>query len=168
MRTNEKLWAVGLVALVVGVPLALKHRTSAARPESARPDTTATCPGGAVSSAGVCGSTPSAPASAPVAARPLPKLLDLGTRTCAPCKAMLTVLDELERGYPEQLAVEFINVQENETAAEKWAVDVIPTQVFLGSDGRELYRHVGFISSDAIVKKWGELGYAIERRPNAH
>lgn len=59
-------------------------------------------------------------------------------------------------------------MQENESAAEKWAVDVIPTQVFLGSDGRELYRHVGFISSDAIVKKWGELGYAIERKPNAH
>jgi thioredoxin 1 len=169
MKTTEKLWAVGLVALVVAVPLALKHRSSAARQESARPDTSTTCPGGAVSSNGVCGPAANAAASsATVAARPLPKLLDLGTRTCAPCKAMLTVLDELERGYPEQLAVEFINVQENETAAEKWTVDVIPTQVFLGSDGREVYRHVGFISTDAIVKKWGELGYALTRNPNAH
>ncbi len=168
MKTSEKLWAVGLVALVVGVPLALKHRSSAARSDTARPDVSTTCPGGAGSSHGVCG--PNASAAAPattLAARPLPKLLDLGTKTCAPCKAMLTVLDELERGYPEQLAVEFINVQENETAAEKWTVDVIPTQIFLGSDGREVYRHVGFISTDAIVKKWGELGYALTRTPNA-
>ncbi len=169
MKTSEKLWAVGLVAVVVGVPLALKHRSSA-RPESARPDTSTTCRGGAVSSNGVCGPTSSVAASASlaVAARPLPKLIDLGTKTCAPCKAMLTVLDELESGYPEQLAVEFINVQESEGASEKWKVDVIPTQVFLGSDGRELYRHVGFFSSDAIVKKWGELGYALTRNPNAH
>lgn len=164
MKTSEKLWAVGLVSLVVAVPLALKHRSSA----EARPDTSTTCPGGAVPSNGVCGPAPSAGASASVAARPLPKLLDLGTKTCAPCKAMLTVLADLEQGYPGQLAVEFINVQENETAAEKWAVDVIPTQVFLGSDGKELYRHVGFFSTDAIVKKWGELGYALTRAPNAH
>jgi thioredoxin 1 len=81
---------------------------------------------------------------------------------------MLTVLADLEHGYPGQLAVEFINIQENEGASEKWAVDVIPTQVFLGSDGREVFRHVGFFSSDAIVKKWTELGYPLERKPNAH
>ena len=166
MKTSDKIWAAGLVAMVIAVPLALKHRGEG----EARPDTATKCPGGVVSSNGVCGPQASAAASAPaaVAARPVPKLLDLGTKTCAPCKAMLGVLDELERGYPEQLAVEFINVQENEGASEKWAVEVIPTQVFLGSDGRELYRHVGFYSADAIVKKWGELGYALQRKPIAH
>lgn len=141
MALPKPLAAAALLALVVGVPLALKQA------ESPRPDPAAIAV---------------AAASSAKTAEPLPKLVDLGTTTCAPCKAMLGVLDELERGYKGQLAVEFINVAEQEQQAEKYAVEIIPTQVFLAGDGRELYRHTGFLAAPAIVAKWRELGYPLQ------
>jgi thioredoxin 1 len=129
------LAALALSALVVGVPLALKRRAA----------------GPAVR-------------AEPAAVRRLPRLVDLGTTTCAPCKAMLTVVAELERSYDGQLTVEFINVQQQEEASRRFGVRVIPTQVFLDPDGKELFRHTGFYATEAIVAKWRELGYPLERR----
>ena len=89
----------------------------------------------------------------------LPKFLDLGTTTCAPCKAMLVVMKELETQFPKKLEVQFINVHENPDALNAYGVSVIPAQIFYTSDGRELFRHTGFISSEDAVAKWKELGY---------
>jgi thioredoxin 1 len=150
MSAQKKLLALGLAAAVIGIPLALKHRGGDAIQVDQAAAPSAVAP--AASSSIAAAATP----------RPLPKLVDLGTRTCAPCKAMLGVLDELERGYGGQLAVEFINVAEQEEKAAPYAVDVIPTQVFLGPDGKELFRHVGFFSRTAIVQKWGELGFPLK------
>jgi thioredoxin 1 len=77
---------------------------------------------------------------------------------------MLTVVAELERSYDGQLTVEFINVQQQEEASRRFGVRVIPTQVFLDPDGKELFRHTGFYATEAIVAKWRELGYPLERR----
>jgi thioredoxin 1 len=139
--------AIALSVVVIGVPLALKRR---AAPPIA-PEGAAAC--GEASSSVAC-----APAPAGTAARALPKLVDLGTTTCAPCKAMLVVVAELEKAYPGELAVEFVNVQTEPEKAEPYGVRVIPTQVFVGADGRELFRHTGYFSTAQIVKKWAELG----------
>lgn len=139
MATTKQLAAAAIVVAVIGVPLWLK------RTETATADRV----------------TPHA-ASAPTVRAPLPKLIDLGTRTCVPCKAMLVVLDELDRTYAGQLAIEFINVQEQPRLAEQWGVEIIPTQVFVSSDGRELYRHTGYLSTRDIVERWRALGYPLQ------
>jgi len=53
----------------------------------------------------------------PTSARPaqaqrqaLPRFVDLGTTTCAPCRVMLGVMEELEQRYPGAMIVEFVNV----------------------------------------------------------
>jgi thioredoxin 1 len=136
---NKSLLAVGIAAVVIGAPLALKHRAAPpVKAESAR---------------------------AQAAAQRVPRLVDLGTTTCAPCKAMLVVMDDLERSYGNQLAVEFINVQQQEEASRKYGVRVIPTQIFLDPDGKELFRHTGFFATEAVVAKWRELGYPLTPRP---
>lgn len=106
-----------------------------------------------------------APTSAPgvAAASGRPKLLDLGATTCVPCKAMVPVLAGLEADYARVLDVEFIDIWKDREAGERWRVVVMPTQVFLAADGRELYRHEGFISRDAILAQWAKLG--VELRP---
>jgi thioredoxin 1 len=157
MKPIEIAGAVALAAAVIGVPLVLKHRAAAGA-------AIGPCADGA-STAGACGEAPGGAVQATTKGRALPKLVDLGTTTCAPCKAMLVVMDELERTYGAELAVEFINVQQQPEAAEPYGVRVIPTQVFLASDGRELFRHVGFYSADAIVKKWAELGVPLAAQP---
>ncbi len=89
---------------------------------------------------------------------PLPKLLDLGAGKCIPCKMMFPVLDELKKEYTGKLEVEFIDVWQNPDAAKPYGVEVIPTQIFFDSTGKELFRHIGFFSKDDILAKWKELG----------
>ena len=89
---------------------------------------------------------------------PLPKLLDLGANKCIPCKMMAPVLEELKKEYAGQLEVEFIDVWKDKDAGKPYNVEMIPTQIFFDANGKELYRHVGFLAKADILAKWKELG----------
>jgi thioredoxin 1 len=95
------------------------------------------------------------------AAGALPRLVDLGSTTCIPCKMMASVLDELEKEYAGRMQVEFINIYENPDAAKPFGIKLIPTQVFIDANGKELWRHEGFISKQDILAKWQELGVVL-------
>ena len=105
--------------------------------------------------------TSDAAESAGVGAKKLPKFLDLGSKQCIPCKRMAPILEELKRDYAGKFTVEFIDVwlKENAKAAKIHKIQSIPTQIFFGPAGKELWRHEGFLGKDAILAKWKELGY---------
>jgi len=90
-----------------------------------------------------------------------PKLLDLGSKSCIPCKMMAPLLEELTKEYAGKLQVEFIDVwlKENAAKGKEYGISAIPTQIFFAPDGKELWRHEGFISKEDILAKWKELGY---------
>jgi len=92
-------------------------------------------------------------------AKELPKLLDLGATACIPCKLMAPILDELDKELTGRLEVEFIDVWKNPNEAPKYKITTIPTQIYFDAQGKELWRHVGFISGEDILAKWKELGY---------
>lgn len=94
----------------------------------------------------------------------IPKLVDLGASKCIPCKKMAPILDELKTQYKGVFDVEFIDVwqKENSRKAAKYSIESIPTQVFLDDKGKELARHVGFISKEEILDQWKSLGYKFE------
>ncbi len=94
-----------------------------------------------------------------LAAKPLPRLVDLGADKCIPCKMMAPILDELKGTYAGKLEVEFIDVWKNESAGQQYGVRVIPTQIFYSPDGKEIFRHEGFFSREEILAKWKELGH---------
>jgi len=89
----------------------------------------------------------------------LPKLIDLGANACIPCKKMKPILDELRVSHAERFEVVFIDVWQDPSAAEPFGIRLIPTQIFYGPDGEELFRHEGFFSREDILAKWGELGF---------
>ena len=91
----------------------------------------------------------------------LPRLVDLGAGKCIPCKQMKPILAELTRDYADQFTVVFIDVWENKDAGEPYGIRMIPTQIFYGADGKELFRHEGFYSKKDILAKWRELGVAV-------
>ena len=95
---------------------------------------------------------------ATVVAKPLPKLLDLGAGKCIPCKKMAPILEGLKKEYAGRMNVEFIDVWKDEAAAEKYKIEMIPTQIFYDAEGNELFRHIGFFGKDDILAKWKELG----------
>ena len=91
----------------------------------------------------------------------LPRLLDLGSGTCIPCKMMEPVLEELRKEYAGRLRVDYIDVRESADAVEMFEVKIIPTQIFFTASGEELFRHEGFMSKEAILAKWKELGIGL-------
>ena len=92
----------------------------------------------------------------------LPRLVDLGSDKCIPCKMMAPLLQELKQEYAGRLVVEVIDVRQNREAAAQYGIRMIPTQVFVAPSGDELFRHEGFMSKEAILAKWEELGVDIE------
>ncbi len=88
----------------------------------------------------------------------LPKLLDLGSHSCVPCKMMMPILDTLTREYKGKLNVEFIDIHEKREAAENYAIRSIPTQIFYDKNGVEQFRHEGFWSREEILSKFEDLG----------
>jgi thioredoxin 1 len=88
----------------------------------------------------------------------LPRLLDLGAGKCIPCKMMKPILEDLTKNYAETFKTEFIDVWEDADAATPYNINLIPTQIFFGADGKELFRHEGFFSKEDILNKWKELG----------
>ena len=139
-RAGRYLVSAVVVAVVVGGALLLKSRRTTAAPE---PALACVAPG--------CQPQTNA----------LPKLVDLGTTTCAPCRVMLGVMADLRQRYPDAMKVEFVNVAEQPAEAERLAIRVIPTQIFFAPDGRELYRHVGVFRTEEVVTKWAELGFPV-------
>lgn len=104
-----------------------------------------------------------APQSANISSpKKLPMLIDLGADKCIPCKMMAPVLEELKRDYSNKFKVEFIDVWKNPDEAKKFNIRLIPTQIFLDADGKELFRHEGFYGKDEILNKWRELGAKID------
>lgn len=95
--------------------------------------------------------------------KPLPKLLDLGSDKCIPCKMMTPVLAELTKEYKGQLKVQFIDVWKDRKAGEKYKVSAIPTQIFFDAKGKELYRHTGYYAKADIVSKFKEFGIKLTK-----
>jgi thioredoxin 1 len=88
----------------------------------------------------------------------LPKVIDLGRGTCIPCTKMLPILKELQTEYKGRALVEVIDLREQPDAAKVYNLRLIPTQIFFDSDGKEVWRHEGFLPKDEIEKKLKELG----------
>lgn len=107
-------------------------------------------------------STAPAPTPAARSTESLPRLLDLGSGTCVPCKMMAPILDEMKETFEGQLSVEFIDVRADKDAAKKYGVQVIPTQIFFDASGNEVFRHQGFFSREDILAKWKELGVELD------
>ena len=97
--------------------------------------------------------------TAALSSQELPRLVDLGADKCIPCKMMAPILEELKTEYAGKLDVVFIDVWKDNAAGQKYGISSIPTQIFYDRDGRELARHVGFISKEDILAQWSELGY---------
>jgi thioredoxin 1 len=97
---------------------------------------------------------------------PLPRLVDLGADKCIPCKLMAPILDELRKEYAGRFEVIVVEVWKNPDAIERYGIRGIPTQIFYDASGKELFRHVGFLSKQDILAKWKKLGITIEEGTN--
>ena len=88
----------------------------------------------------------------------LPKLVDLGAGKCIPCRMMTPILEKLEKEYAGRAAVVFFDVWKDRAPATRFGIRAIPTQIFFDKDGKEVYRHEGFLSEEEIVRRFKDMG----------
>jgi thioredoxin 1 len=87
-----------------------------------------------------------------------PVVIDLGARHCIPCKKMAPILESLSSEYRGRASVLFIDVNEDQAAALKFRIQMIPTQLFFNAQGKEVKRHIGFIDKGDILKELKAAG----------
>lgn len=85
-------------------------------------------------------------------------MIDLGATSCIPCKMMAPIMEKLEKEYRGKAAIVFIDVWENKEQARRFGIRAIPTQVFYNEEGKEIYRHVGFMAEKDIVAQLKKMG----------
>lgn len=85
-------------------------------------------------------------------------MIDLGAKTCIPCKMMAPILAKLEKEYAGKAAVVFFDVREDPAPAKHFGIRAIPTQIFFDKTGKEVYRHEGFLGEEEIVRRFKDMG----------
>ncbi|MCX5846920.1 MAG: thioredoxin family protein [Deltaproteobacteria bacterium] len=85
-------------------------------------------------------------------------MVDLGARKCIPCKMMAPILGRLEKRYAGRAAIIFLDVWQDSKPAYHFGIQGIPTQIFFDKAGKEVHRHMGFMSEEAIVARLKSMG----------
>ncbi len=89
--------------------------------------------------------------------------VELGSVKCVPCIQMQPIMKSVEEKYGDQIEVIFYDVwtDEGHKYAEIYKIQLIPTQVFLDENEKEIFRHVGFFPETEIDKFLQEQGLTI-------
>lgn len=85
-------------------------------------------------------------------------MLDLGADKCIPCKMMAPILKKLKKEYEGKASIVFIDVWKHTSQALKYRTRAIPTQIFFDENGKEVYRHVGFMPEQGIIDQLEKMG----------
>ncbi len=85
-------------------------------------------------------------------------MVDLGAHKCIPCRMMSPIIKELSVEYDGKAAIVFIDVWEHPDIPKQYGIRTIPTQIFYDAEGKERFRHEGFLNKESIVAKLQELG----------
>jgi thioredoxin 1 len=97
-------------------------------------------------------------ATSDAATKPLPAILDFGMGVCEQCKKMKPILEQLAVDYEGRARIQIIDINDRPDQRDKYKVELVPTQVFLDAEGREVGRHVGFMPREDLVARLTAMG----------
>ena len=85
-------------------------------------------------------------------------MIDLGAKSCIPCKMMAPIMEKMEKKYAGKAVIHFYDVWKDREPAVRFRIHVIPTQIFFNMEAKEVYRHEGFMSEADIVGQLSKMG----------
>lgn len=94
---------------------------------------------------------------APKIAKGAAMMLEFGSTHCHSCQELGKLLYTIKEKHPKS-NIYFINLYEDMEAAKKYGVMMIPTQIYLDSEGKVVDKHIGMMKADELDKKLTEMG----------
>ena len=85
-----------------------------------------------------------------------PSFVNFGVIGC--CDKMYPIIQDVRAAYGRKINVVFVHVGQEEVLSNLYGVSEIPVQVFFDKDGKQLFRHTGFLAKDQIAAKLSEMG----------
>jgi thioredoxin 1 len=85
-------------------------------------------------------------------------MVALGKKTCTQCKMMAPILEKMKVKYDGKAAIVFINLLEDPEQQYVYKLKALPTQILFDKEGKEIYRHVGFLSEKDIIAQLNKMG----------
>jgi len=98
-------------------------------------------------------------AQAPPAPKVRPELLEFDRKFCPVCKASERVIQTVQAQYPGRFVVRKFYIDEVESFFRRYRVVIVPTQVFLNTTGKEVYRHEGVFKEEVLIQKLRDLKF---------
>jgi thioredoxin 1 len=98
-------------------------------------------------------------AQAPGLPQTLPQLYEFDRKLCPVCRKSEVIIQEVRNLYPGQFAGHRLYIDEHEKMFRQYRVAIVPTQVFLDSAGKEVFRHEGVFPKDQLIQKLRELKF---------
>ncbi len=97
--------------------------------------------------------------------KPMVTFIELGSDKCIPCKKMQPILKSIEKKYREQIKVVFYDVWKDEykSKSDEYKIKLIPTQIFLDANGKEIFRHEGYYPEAQIDKFLQSKGLKVRK-----
>jgi thioredoxin 1 len=93
--------------------------------------------------------------AAPAAGKPA--LYEFGAGYCVSCKEMEKIMAELKTTHSDQVEFRMVYADKEKDLFQQYKVVLIPTQVFLDSQGKEVDRHMGALTKEEVLRKLKEL-----------
>jgi thioredoxin 1 len=93
-----------------------------------------------------------------VPAKGMPTLVVLGTPACPPCIRMKPILEEMAERYKGKAAVVPIDILVHPDQAQRFKVKAIPVEIFFNAEGREMFRHLGYMDAQSIREQFRKMG----------
>jgi thioredoxin-related protein len=88
----------------------------------------------------------------------LPMLLEFSLDICIPCRKMKPILEEVTKEYQNKFLIKILEIEDYQALTRQFDIRVVPTQIFLDSQGKVFQRHEGFLDKDQVVGVLNRMG----------
>jgi len=88
-----------------------------------------------------------------------PAVYEFGAKSCIPCIQMQQVMAELKDSHGHLVEFRMVYVDENRDLFPQYKIMLIPTQVFLNAEGKEVDRHIGALPKEELLQKLKDLKF---------
>jgi thioredoxin len=88
-----------------------------------------------------------------------PALYEFGAGHCISCKEMAKIIEELKTTIGDKVEFRMIYADKEKPLFQQYKIMLIPTQVFVNAEGKEVDRHVGALTKEQVLAKLKELKF---------